>query len=71
LLRDNVIRFTVGLFLMTLLFAIGTVARIEDKVPRLVTWTTAVLGLLSMSTFLFLIDYSAIAAARQHCLAGR
>ena len=59
LLRDNVIRFTVGLFLMTLLFAIGTVARIEDTVPRLVTWTTAVLGLLSMSTFLFLIDYAA------------
>jgi uncharacterized membrane protein len=33
LLRDNVIRFTVGLFVFTLLFAIGTVARIESSVP--------------------------------------
>ena len=29
LLRDNVIRLTVGLFVFTLLFALGTVARIE------------------------------------------
>jgi uncharacterized membrane protein len=35
LLRDNVIRFTVGLFVFTLLFAIGTVARIETSLPLL------------------------------------
>ena len=30
--RNNVIRFTVGLFVFTLLFALGTVARIETGV---------------------------------------
>jgi uncharacterized membrane protein len=55
LLRDNVIRFTVGLFVFTLLFALGTVARIEATVPRLVMWAAAILGLISIMAFLFLI----------------
>ena len=59
LLRDNVIRFTVGLFVFTLLFAIGTVARIESSVPPLVMWTAAILGLASLMAFLFMIDYAA------------
>ena len=59
LLRDNVIRFTVGLFVFTLLFAVGTVARIETSVPTLVMWTAAILGLGSLMAFLFLIDYAA------------
>jgi uncharacterized membrane protein len=58
-LRDNVIRFTVGLFVFTLLFAIGTVARIESSVPPLVMWTAAILGLASLMAFLFMIDYAA------------
>jgi uncharacterized membrane protein len=59
LLRDNVIRRTVGLFVFTLLFALGTVARIEATVPRLVMWAAAILGLISVMAFLFLIDYAA------------
>lgn len=59
LLRDNVIRFTVGLFIFTLLFAIGAVARIDATIPRLVIWITAVLGFSSIAAFLFLIDYAA------------
>ena len=59
LLRDNVIRSTVGLFVFTLLFAIGTAARIESSVPPLVMWTAAILGLASLMAFLFLIDYAA------------
>ncbi len=59
LLRDNVIRFTVGLFIFTLLFAIGAVARAEPNLPRLVIWITAVLGFSSIAAFLFLIDYAA------------
>jgi uncharacterized membrane protein len=59
LLRDNVIRRTVGLFVFTLLFALGTVARIETTVPGLVMWAAAVLGLASVMAFLFLIDYAA------------
>jgi uncharacterized membrane protein len=59
LLRDNVIRFTVGLFVFALLFAIGTVARIDTSVPNLVMWVAAILGLGSVMAFLFLIDYAA------------
>ena len=59
LLRDNVIRITVGLFIFTLLFAIGAVARIDPSPPRLVIWITAFLGFCSMAAFLFLIDYAA------------
>ena len=59
LLRDNVIRITVGLFVFTLLFALGTVARIEATVPRLVMWAAAILGIISVMAFLFLIDYAA------------
>jgi len=59
LLRDNVIRFSVGQFVFTLLFAIGTAARIDDKVPHLLVWVSAVLGMASIVTFLFLIDYAA------------
>ncbi len=59
LLRDNVIRFTVGLFIFTLLFAIGTVARIDTTVPQLVVWVAGILGFCSIIAFLYLIDYSA------------
>jgi Predicted membrane protein (DUF2254) len=33
LLRDNTIRFTVGLFVFTLLLAVGTKARLQDPLP--------------------------------------
>jgi len=59
LLRDNVIRFTVGLFVFTLLFAIGTVARIETSIPNLIVWVAVILGFVSLMAFLFLIDYAA------------
>lgn len=59
LLRNNVIRRTVGLFVFTLLFALGTLARIETTVPGLVMWAAAILGLASIMAFLFLIDYAA------------
>ena len=38
LLRDNVIRYTVGLFVFTFLFAIGTLNHIETSVPPFFTW---------------------------------
>src|SRR5947209_8390232 len=59
LLRDNVIRYTVGLFVFTLLFAIKALYRIETHVPQLVVLITAILGLLTLVAFLFLIDYAA------------
>jgi len=59
LLRDNVIRYTVGLFVFTFLFAIRTLNHIETSVPPLFTWCTSVFGLFCLVAFLFLIDYAA------------
>jgi uncharacterized membrane protein len=59
LLRDNTIRFTVGLFVFTMLFAIGVVARIQPTTTALPIWITAALGLGSIAAFLYLIDYAA------------
>jgi uncharacterized membrane protein len=59
LLRDNTIRFTVGLFVFSLLFASGTRARITEDIPQLAVTVTVVLGILSMTAFLYLIDYTA------------
>ena len=59
LLRDNVIRFTVGLFIFSLLFAIAAISRLDVPGPKLTVWVASVLGLVSLSAFLYLIDYAA------------
>jgi len=59
LLRDNVIRFTVGLFVFSLLFAIRTLNHIEAVVPQLSVFLTALFGVACLVAFLFLIDYAA------------
>ena len=59
LLRDNVIRFTVGLFIFSLLLAIAAISRLDLPGPKLTVWAAAALGLVSLSVFLYLIDYAA------------
>jgi uncharacterized membrane protein len=59
LLRDNVIRFTAGLFVFTLLFAIRTLNRIEEHVPQLACFVGGMLGFASLVSFLYLIDHAA------------
>jgi Predicted membrane protein len=59
LLRDNVVRYTVGLFVFTLLFAISALNRIKGTGDQLVLFVAGLLGLLSMAAFLYLIDYAA------------
>jgi uncharacterized membrane protein len=59
LLRDNVVRYTVGLFVFSLLFAISVQNRIEGTGDQLVLVVAGVLGLLSTAAFLYLIDYAA------------
>ena len=59
LLRDNVIRSTVGLFIFSLLFATGTKARIDGAIPHFAATVSMVLGIASVTAFLFLIDYTA------------
>lgn len=58
LLRDNVIRSTVGLFCFGLLLAIGARNRVET-IPHFIVSITAILGLVSTVAFLYLIDYAA------------
>ena len=59
LLRDNVIRSIVGLFLFTLAFAIRVLTRMEDTVKQLDVFVAGLLGIFSVMVFLFLIDYAA------------
>ena len=59
LLRNNVVRYTTGLFIFTLLFAISAQNRMEGNVFQLVVFVAACLGILCFAAFLFLIDYAA------------
>ncbi len=59
LLRDNVVRYSVGLFVFTLVFAVMALDRLETTVHEMVAFVTACLGIACMATFLFLIDYAA------------
>jgi len=59
LLRNNVVRYSVGLFVFTLVFAVQALNRQEASVSELVSLVTAVLGVACIADFLFLIDYAA------------
>lgn len=59
LLRNNVVRYTTGLFIFTLLFAISAQNRMQGNVFQLVVFASASLGILCFAAFLFLIDYAA------------
>lgn len=59
LLRDNVVRYSVGLFVFSLVFAVMSLNRVETTVNEIVPLVCAVLGLVCMAAFLFLIDYAA------------
>ena len=59
LLRDNVVRYSVGLFVFTLIFAVMALDRLETTVHEMATFVTACLGIACMAMFLFLIDYAA------------
>jgi uncharacterized membrane protein len=59
LLRNNVIRYTVGLFVFTFLFAIRGLNQTETTVHQLVVLVTGLLGLICLAAFLYLIDYCA------------
>jgi uncharacterized membrane protein len=58
LLKDNVVRYSVGLFVFTLLFAVGTLGRTEKEVHQLPVFAAAILGISSITVFLYLIDYA-------------
>ena len=59
LLRNNVVRYSVGLFVFTLVFAVAALNRLERTVHELVALVTGTLGVACIADFLFLIDYAA------------
>jgi uncharacterized membrane protein len=59
LLRDRVIRGTVGCFVFALIFALRVLTRMDEAVHQLNIFIAATLGWLSLMVFLFLIDYAA------------
>ena len=58
LLRNNVVRYTVGLFTFTLMFALSAQNRLEKDVHQLVMFLAALLGLCCFAAFFYLIDYA-------------
>ena len=59
LLRDNVVRYSVGLFVFTLVLAVVSLNRLQGHVYQLVVFVTGTLGIACMTNFLFFIDYAA------------
>ncbi|HZZ94632.1 MAG TPA: DUF2254 domain-containing protein [Usitatibacter sp.] len=59
LLRDNVVRYSVGLFVFTLVLAVMSLNRLQGHVYQLVVFITGLLGIACMTNFLFFIDYAA------------
>ena len=56
LLQNEVVRYTVGLFMFTLLFAVTVQGRIEAKVHQLPLFVAALLAVACFAAFLYLID---------------
>jgi uncharacterized membrane protein len=57
LLGNNVVRYTVGLFIFTLLFALAVQDRTDATVHQLALFVASALGLFCFAAFLYLIDY--------------
>jgi len=59
LLRDGTVKYVVGLFIFTLMFAASTLGRMDKDVHQAVVFVAASLGVLCFAAFLYLIDYAA------------
>jgi uncharacterized membrane protein len=59
LLKDNVIRFTVGCFVFTLVYALRVLTRTDQFVYQARTFIAVIFGWISIMVFLYLIDYAA------------
>jgi uncharacterized membrane protein len=59
LLGDRVIKYSVGLVVFTMVFAIRGLNRTVGSVDQMATTVGGLLGIASLASFLFLIDYTA------------
>lgn len=58
LLSDRIIKYCVGLFIFTLLFAISSQNRMEGEVRQFVAFIAAFLGIVCFAAFFYLIDHA-------------
>ena len=58
LLRNDVVKYTVGLLIFTLMFALSAQNKIDRQVSQLVVLVATLLGILSFAAFFYLIDYA-------------
>ena len=58
LLRDRVVKYTVGLFIFAMMFALSAQNLMENKVNQLVMLLATLLGIFSLAAFFYLIDYA-------------
>jgi uncharacterized membrane protein len=58
MLRNSVVRYTVALFMFTLLFSVGAQGRLNTTVHQLPLFVAAVLAVTCFAAFLYLIDYA-------------
>ena len=58
LLSNDVVRYTVGLFILTLMYALGAQNKMDGDVDQLVMLVATALGVLSFAAFFYLIDYA-------------
>jgi uncharacterized membrane protein len=58
MLRNSVVRYTVALFMFTLLFAVGAQGRLNTTVHQLPLFVAALLAVACFAAFLYLIDYA-------------
>jgi uncharacterized membrane protein len=58
LLRNDVVKYTVGLFTFTLLFALSAQNKIDNAVHQLVLFIACLLGVTCFAAFFYLIDYA-------------
>ena len=59
LLRNSVVKYTVGLFIFSLMFALSAQNKMDKDVHQLVMLMDALLMIFSLAAFLYLIDYAA------------
>jgi uncharacterized membrane protein len=58
LLRNDIVKYTVGLLIFTLMFALSAQNRMGTEVHQLVMLVATMLGILSFAGFFYLIDYA-------------
>lgn len=58
LLRNDVVRYTVGLFIFSMMFMLSAQNKMDNGVHQLVLFVATTLGILSFAAFFYLIDYA-------------